>query len=64
MLWRIIPQRIVFDRRVRQRETRYACGMIEAEDLAQTVGSMIGHIQHADSLVARRRFFAQSLTLG
>lgn len=53
-----------FRRMVRKREAQYLCGMIDEEALARSVGSMIGHVLHADTLSARRRFFANSLSLG
>ena len=70
--WRIFPglvrlQRkawVRFRRQVRRREEQYKYGMIDEETLAQTVTSMLGHVQHADSLAARRAFFAESLSLG
>ena len=43
---------------------QYVCGMIDAETLARSVASMIGHVRHADSLSARRQVFADSLVSG
>src|SRR5215470_7809497 len=53
-----------FRRRVRWMETQYLCGMISEKTLAQSVHSMLGHVQHADVLPARRAFFAASQSLG
>ncbi len=53
-----------FRRRVREREAAYIAGEIDEDELARTVSSMVGHIQHADTLEARRNFFAGSMSLG
>jgi hypothetical protein len=53
-----------FRRGVRALEAQYACAMIDEATLACSVASMIGHVMHADSLAARRAFFAESLSLG
>jgi hypothetical protein len=53
-----------FRRDVRKRERAYLDGLIGEEYLVQSISSMIGHIQHADTLSARRRFFEGSLSLG
>jgi retron-type reverse transcriptase len=53
-----------FRRQVRQREAQYVCGMMAVERLVQSVASMIGHVRQADSLVARRQLFTDSLFLG
>ncbi len=53
-----------FRRRVRALEARYDCAMIDEATLACSVASMIGHVIHADSLTARRAFFAGSCSLG
>jgi hypothetical protein len=53
-----------FRRRVREREAAYIAGEIDEDELARTVSSMVGHILHADTLEARRNFFAGSLSLG
>ena len=47
-------------RRVRQREAQYRCGILDTDTLQRTVTSMLGHVSHADSLAARRTFFAGS----
>lgn len=49
---------------VREQEEAYLAGEIDEEELARSVASMIGHVLHADTLVARRRFFDESLSLG
>lgn len=49
---------------VREREAAYLAGEIDEEELARSVSSMIGHLQHADTLSARRKFFDDSLNLG
>jgi len=53
-----------FRKRIRQLERSYLEGAIEEDRLAASVGAMVGHIQHADSLVARRKFFMGSSSLG
>lgn len=53
-----------FQRRVGYLEQAFLNGGISETDLARSVASMIGHLQHAHTLVARRRFFARSLRLG
>jgi hypothetical protein len=53
-----------FRRRVRQREAQYRCGIIDEETLAQSVASMLGHLQHANTLAARRVCFATSHAQG
>jgi hypothetical protein len=70
--FRIFPGTVRLDRRkwaglkreIRAREMQYACGMIDEENLAQSVASMIGHMSHADTLEARRTLFAESLVWG
>ena len=51
-------------RRVRGREAGFMRGASDEDDLAQRVRSMVGHVSHVESLVARRQLFAQSLRLG
>ena len=51
-------------RRIRQREAAYAQGRLDADGLARSVASMIGHVQHANTLVLRRRLFADSWRFG
>jgi hypothetical protein len=53
-----------FRREVRKREAAFLKGAISEEELAQSVSSMIGHLLHADTLSARRQFFAASMSLG
>ena len=53
-----------FRHQVRVLEAQYACAMIDEATLACSVASMIGHVIHADSLAARRAFFAGSFSLG
>lgn len=53
-----------FRRRVRLLESDYLDGLMTEEALADSVSSMIGHVVHADTLAARRRFFAESLSMG
>ena len=53
-----------FRRQVRVLEAQCACAMIDETTLARSVASMIGHVIHADSLAARRAFFAGSFSLG
>jgi hypothetical protein len=53
-----------FRRRVREREEAFLAGEIDEEELARSVASMIGHLSHADTMEARRRLFADSLSLG
>lgn len=52
-----------FRRRVRHREAAYRRGGIDEQALVRSVTSMLGHVQHADSLRARQRFFAGSLSV-
>ena len=42
-------------RRVRRREAAHTCGLIGEEELARSVGSMVAHVSHVDSLRARQR---------
>jgi hypothetical protein len=51
-----------FRRKVREREEAFLTGEIDEEELARSVASMIGHLAHADTLEARRRFFSGSLS--
>ena len=51
-------------RRVRRREAACRDGALDEEALARSIGSMIGHVAHANSLQARKRLFAESLELG
>jgi len=53
-----------FRRIVREREASYLAGEIDEDELARSVRSMIAHLEHADSLFARKRFFDGSLNLG
>ncbi len=53
-----------FQRRVANLERAYIKGLIEERQLAASVESMVGHIQHADTMVARRAFFMRSSALG
>jgi hypothetical protein len=52
-----------FRRRVRGLEARYQTGQLSADELARSVGSMAGHLVHADTRAARRALFAASLNL-
>lgn len=52
-----------FRRRVRHREAAYRRGVIDEQSLVRSVASMLGHVRHADSLRARQRFFAASLSM-
>src|SRR5262249_41852503 len=47
-----------FRRQVRQREAQFTAGLIDEDQLARSVASMVGHVVHADILPARRSFFA------
>jgi retron-type reverse transcriptase len=53
-----------FRRRVRSLEAAFVEGAIDEAELSARVGCMIAHLQHGDTLAARRRFFAGSLSLG
>ena len=53
-----------FKRKVREREAQFRRGEIDEETLGRSVASLIGHTLHADTLAARRAFFASSLALG
>lgn len=53
-----------FRRRVRALEEQYVHGMIDEENLAQAVASMVSHIGHANSLALLQEFFAGSLSFG
>jgi RNA-directed DNA polymerase len=53
-----------FRNKVRGREMDYLAGKINEDVLAGSVSAMIGHLLHADTLAARRKFFATSLNLG
>jgi retron-type reverse transcriptase len=53
-----------FRREVRKREAAFLAGAMSEAELAQSVSSMIGHLIHADTLAARRKFFAESMSLG
>ncbi len=46
-----------FRHRVRELEEDFSAGLITEDELARSVGSMLGHIRHADTLAARRQFF-------
>jgi RNA-directed DNA polymerase len=46
-----------FRRRVRRREKAYRRGLVDETTLGRSVASMIGHVQHANLLAARRQFF-------
>jgi hypothetical protein len=46
-----------FRHRVRKLEEDFSAGLITEDELARSVGSMLGHIRHADTLAARRMFF-------
>lgn len=69
---RVLPQMVRleakkwarFRRRVRGLESAFAEGTIDEAELAQSVTSMIGHIMHANTMAARKAFFAGSLKLG
>lgn len=47
-------------RRIRGREAAFAHGLIGEEELARSVGSMVAHVSHIDSLQARQRLFELS----
>ena len=51
-------------RQVRQREAAYAQGRLDADGLTRSVASMIGHVQHANTLALRRRVFGDSWRFG
>ena len=53
-----------FQKTVRRLERAYLAGFLEEELLGARVESMIGHIQHADTLFARKTFFMGSCQLG
>jgi hypothetical protein len=46
-----------FRHRVRKLEEDFSAGLISEDELARSVGSMLGHIRHADTLAARQKFF-------
>ena len=50
-----------FKRRVRRLEEKYSAGQISEGELADRVQSMISHIQHADTYMARKTYFSESL---
>ena len=47
-------------RRIRGREAAFAQGLIGEDQLACSVGSMVAHVSHIDSLQARQRLFELS----
>ena len=51
-----------FRHRVRKLEEDFSAGLISEDELARSVGSMLGHIRHADTLAARRNFFDPSVS--
>ena len=53
-----------FKRIVRKLEQQFIHGEIDEEELARRVAAMIGHVQHANTLEARRTFFSESLYTG
>ena len=53
-----------FKKRVRTLEKAYLSGRLSEEELGRRVNSMIGHVIHADTLLARRTFFMESWPLG
>jgi hypothetical protein len=53
-----------FRHRVRELEHAFVSNEIDEEMLARKVQSMIGHIKHANTLQARRKFFSESLKFG
>ncbi|MEM8485579.1 MAG: reverse transcriptase/maturase family protein [Bacteroidota bacterium] len=52
-----------FRRKVRDLESDFLEGYIEKEELSSRVSCMIGHVLHADTMEARKAFFAGSLHL-
>ena len=51
-----------FKRRLRHHERAYLSGELEEEAFVQTVQSLLGHLQHANTYHLRRNFFHQSIT--
>ncbi|MFK7844956.1 MAG: reverse transcriptase domain-containing protein [Rhodothermales bacterium] len=70
--FRIFPHLVRLDGRkwskfraaVRKREEQYMKGEIDEDELARSVLAMIGHVQHANTHEARKKFFAGSAYLG
>lgn len=54
---------IRFKRTVKRLEKEYGEGRVDEEELAARLTGMIGHVVHADTLEARRAFFAGSLDI-
>ena len=50
-----------FKRKVRAREQAYAKGDIDERALVQSVQSLLGHVQHADTLHLRQHFFSAAI---
>ncbi|NOT60534.1 MAG: RNA-dependent DNA polymerase [Acidobacteria bacterium] len=46
--------------RIRAREAAFGKGALTEADLSRSVGSMLGHVVHADTLRARQQFFYSS----
>jgi RNA-directed DNA polymerase len=49
--------------RVKRKEELYMAGRITEAKLVQSVGSIVAHVSHVNSLAARRRIFEKSLKL-
>ena len=66
--FRVFPGVLRLDRKkwarmrrwIRSREAAFAQGLIGEEDLVRSVGSMVAHVSHIDSLRARHRLFELS----
>jgi retron-type reverse transcriptase len=50
--------------RVKALEEQYRRGLLSEESLSRSIASMIGHVQHADSVSVRKKFFASSIHMG
>jgi len=53
-----------FKNKVGSRERDFKDGKIDQELLCRSVSSLLGHVIHADTLQARKRFFEDSIYLG
>jgi len=53
-----------FKRKVRAIEAAYLAGEISEDEMAIRLTSMVSHVAHADTLMARRKLFEVSLRLG
>ncbi|MDB5037554.1 MAG: hypothetical protein JWQ35_1082 [Bacteriovoracaceae bacterium] len=57
------PNLIRLRRRIKQRERKFEKGLIDEQNLARSIKSMVAHISHADTRELRRKEFERSLNL-